>query len=104
VRSALALAALLPRICAGCQDVVPLAVTASVGTFYLGWICPRCVATDTEGSLLDVLGVYATPEDADQDLLSEEYHASPFPPAPMGLADGVGTSLERAVVTRADLI
>jgi hypothetical protein len=67
---------LLPRVCPGCQDVVPLAVTASAGTFYLGWICPRCLAADSDGSLLDVLTVYATRKDAEQDLLSEEYYAS----------------------------
>ncbi len=62
--------------------LVPLAITASAGTFYLGWICPRCLAADTEGSLLDVLGVYATREDADWNLLSEAYYASLEPPDP----------------------
>jgi hypothetical protein len=84
--SASSFSKLRPRSWQGCSGsttrphVVPLAVTASAGTFYLGWICPRCLAADTEGSLLDVLGVYATPEDAEQDLLSEEYHASLEPP------------------------
>jgi hypothetical protein len=62
---------LLPRICPGCQDVVPLAVTCSGGTFYLGWICSRCLADDGEG-VLDVVGVYATCEDAEWDLLGDE--------------------------------
>lgn len=59
----------------GCQDIVPLAVTVSADTFYLGWICPRCLADDNDGSL-DILGVYATLEDAECGLLTEEYHAS----------------------------
>ena len=71
-------AGLLPRV--GCQDVVPLAVTASAGTFYPGWICPRCLAADSDGALLDVLTVYATRKDAEQDLLSEAYYASLEPP------------------------
>lgn len=68
--------ALLPRICAGCQGIVPLAVTASADTIYLGWICPRCLTADTDEGLLDVLGVYAACEEADCDLLSEEHYAS----------------------------
>ena len=57
-----------------------LAVIASAGTFYLGWTCRRCLAADTESGLLDVLGVYATREDAEWDLLTEEYYASLEPP------------------------
>jgi hypothetical protein len=73
-------------ICADCQGVVPLAVTASASAFYLGWICPRCLAADAEGGLLDVLGVYATREDAKWSLLIEEYYASIEPPADPDLA------------------
>jgi hypothetical protein len=73
-------AALLPRICPGCQDIVPLAITASAGTFYLGWICPRCLVADIEDPLVDVLGVHATREDAEWNLLTEEYYASLEPP------------------------
>ena len=82
MNSTASLAVLLPRICPGCQDVVPLAVTLSAGTFYLGWICPRCLGADTPDTLLDVLGVYAACEDAEWDLLCEEYHASVEPAAP----------------------
>ncbi len=65
------------RTCPACQDSVPLAVTvASISTFYLGWICARCLAADAEDGLLDVIGVHHTWEDAYQDLLSEEYWAS----------------------------
>jgi hypothetical protein len=65
------------RTCPACQDSVPLAVTATcTSTFYLGWICARCLAADAEDSLLDVIGVHRTWEDAVADLLSEEYWAS----------------------------
>jgi hypothetical protein len=62
---------LLPRACPGCQDSAPLAVTASGGTFYLGWICARCLAVDAKDGLLDIIGVHATSEDAEMDLLTE---------------------------------
>jgi hypothetical protein len=55
---------------------VPLAVTAFSGAFYLGWICPRCLVADVEDGLLDIFGVYATREDAEWELLMEEYYAS----------------------------
>ena len=71
---------LLPGVCPGCQDVVALAVSASAGTCYLGGISPRCLAADSDCSLLDVLTVYATHKEAEQDLLSEEYYASLEPP------------------------
>lgn len=65
------------RACPACQDSVPLAVTvASNSTFYLGWICARCLAADAEDGLIDVIGVHPTYEDACMDLLSEEYWAS----------------------------
>jgi len=64
------------RTCPGCQDSVPLAVSAATSTFYLGWICARCLAADAEEGLLDVIGVYPTRGDADFDLLSLEYEAS----------------------------
>jgi hypothetical protein len=67
---------LLPRACPGCQDSAPLAVTASGGTFYLGWICARCLAVDAKDGLLDIIGVHATSEDAEMDLLTEKYWAS----------------------------
>ena len=59
---------------------MPLAVTASNGTFYLGWICSRCLAADVEDGLIDVLGLYATREDAEWELLNEEYYVSLEPP------------------------
>jgi hypothetical protein len=62
---------------------VPLAVTRSNGAFYLGWICPRCLAADVEDGLLDVVGVYTTHEDAEWGFLSEEYQASFDPPDPV---------------------
>ncbi len=74
-------AAPLPRSCAGCHGVVPLAVTTSAGTFYVGWICPQCLVDDVDG-VLDVVGTYATREDAEWDLLTEEYYASIKPPDP----------------------
>jgi hypothetical protein len=77
---------LLARVCGGCQDIIPLAVTPSGDTFYLGWICPRCLIADVEDGLLDVLGVYATREDAEWELLIEEDYASLEPPDP-GLAE-----------------
>jgi hypothetical protein len=54
---------------------VPLAVTASSSTFYLGWICARCLTADAADGLVDVVGVHATREDAYLGLLSEEYWA-----------------------------
>jgi hypothetical protein len=77
----------LARVCGGCQDFVSLAVTASAGTFYLGWICPRCLVGDAEDGLIDVLGVYATREDAEWELLSEGQYASPEPPPDRRLAE-----------------
>lgn len=59
---------------------MPLAVTASADTIYLGWICPRCLAADADAGLIDVLGVYATREDAEWDLLAEEHCATLEPP------------------------
>ena len=38
------------------------------------------LAADSDGSLLDVLTVYAMRKDAEQDLLGEEYYASLEPP------------------------
>jgi hypothetical protein len=65
------------RTCPVCQHSVSLAVTpACTSTFYLGWICARCLAADAEHGLLDVIGVHPTYEDAYMDLLSEEYWAS----------------------------
>ena len=64
------------RTCPGCQDSVSLAVSAASSTFYLGWICARCLAADAEDGLLDIIGVYRTRGDADFDLLSHEYEAS----------------------------
>jgi hypothetical protein len=49
-------------------------------TFYLGWICRRCL---TAACLLDILAVYATREDAESDLLSEDHQASFDPPDPL---------------------
>ncbi len=69
-------AMLLPRACSDCGDSVPLAVTASDGTFYLGWTCARCLAAVADDGLLDIIGVHATREDAEMDLLAEEYWAS----------------------------
>lgn len=64
------------RPCPACRASVPLAVTAtSTSTFYLGWICARCLAADTEDGLLDVIGVHRTWEDAYVDLLTEEHWA-----------------------------
>ena len=62
------------RICPGCQGPVPLEVAASAGTFYLGWICLRCLVEDADDLLLDVIDIYRTREEAEWDLLSE--HAS----------------------------
>jgi hypothetical protein len=59
---------------------VSLAVTASRGAFYLGWICTRCLAADVEDGPLDVLGVYAIREDAEWELLIEEYNDFLEPP------------------------
>jgi len=70
---------MLARVCR-CEDIVPLAVTASDGTFYLGWICSRCLAADLEDGLTDVLGFYATRKDAEWELLIEEHYASFAPP------------------------
>lgn len=66
------------RSCPACQDSVPLAVTAaaSSSTFYLGWICARCLAADAENGLLDIIGVHRTWEDAYVDLLTEEHWAA----------------------------
>jgi hypothetical protein len=65
----------VPRICGTCQGVVALAVTFCASSFYLGWICSRCLVAEQEG-LLDVVGVYTTRQDAECDLLTEEYYAS----------------------------
>ena len=65
---------------------MPLAVIASSGVFYLGWICVRCLADDVEDGLIDVLGVYATCEDAEWDLLMKEYCAS-LEPLDLDVAD-----------------
>ena len=73
----------LARVCR-CHDVVPLAVTASNGAFHLGWICIRCLADDVVDGLLDVLSIYASHEDAEGNLLVEEYYAS-FEPADLDL-------------------
>jgi len=71
------LSTLLRRACPSCQDSVPLViVAASSSTFYLGWICARCLAADAEDGLLDVIGVHPSREDAEMDLLSEEHWAS----------------------------
>lgn len=64
---------------------MPLAVTTSADTFYRGWICLRCLADDTGDRLLDVIGVHAAREEAEWDLLTEEYYASLEPPG-LGLA------------------
>jgi hypothetical protein len=46
------------------------------------WICPRCLVADIEDALFDVICVHLTREDAEQDLLSEEFYASLDPPEP----------------------
>lgn len=64
-----------PRACPGCGDSVPLAVTASDGTFYLGgpaigvWRLSPTTASSTSS-------VPTPSEDAEMDLLAEEYWAS----------------------------
>ncbi len=65
------------KTCPACQDSVPLAVTVgSTSTFYLGWICARCLAADTEDGLLDVISVHRTWEEVYVDLLTEEHWAA----------------------------
>jgi hypothetical protein len=49
-------------------------------TFYLGWICLRCLVEDADDLLLDVIDIYRTREEAEWDLLSE--HASLESPGP----------------------
>ncbi len=87
---------LLPRVCPGCRDAVAFAVTGSADSFYLGWICSRCLAADVDG-ILDVVGVYARREDADWDLLTKEYCLQAPDPgladAPTRQADHVPKSL-----------
>ena len=54
---------------------MPLEVAASAGTFYLSWICLRCLVEDADDLLLlDVIDLYRAREEAEWDLLSE--HAS----------------------------
>lgn len=58
---------------------MPLAVAAAASsaiTVYLGWVCSRCLAVDAKDGLLDVISVHLTREDAEMELLSEEYWAS----------------------------
>jgi hypothetical protein len=78
------------------QDLAPLAVTGLRRHFYPGWICRRCLATDSEDGLLDVLGVYATHEDAEWDVLTEEYYPSLEPPD-LDLAEALAQAHEYSV-------
>lgn len=64
------------KTCLGCWDSVPLAVSAAASTFYLGWICARCLAADADDGLLDVISVHRMQEEAQMDCLSEEYWTS----------------------------
>jgi len=41
---------LLARVCGGCQDVVPLAITVCAETFHLGWICSKEYDTSLQPS------------------------------------------------------